>query len=228
MKKLYLTVFTSLFLVIVLMGQHFVFEPTDHYEDQIPLNSYTEHRVFMKNLTGEPLTLSWERIYLDFPVEWTVTTCDNSGCYNAIPPSGTMMAVQDTTRGFLELTVNANSYEATGVVVFKVYNYKHPEQSDTLTYTIHAGEVTATSGFSSNPEFMIYPNPTSNFISLKSNSEFKGKLTVIDIHGKIHIEQNFAGTDKVTLDTGHLSKGIYFVTMADKSGRLNRTKMIID
>ncbi|MCB0806953.1 MAG: T9SS type A sorting domain-containing protein [Bacteroidales bacterium] len=227
MKKFYALFVLSVLISWSVKSQHFIFEPTDNYEDEINLNSYTEHRVYMKNLTGGILTLSWERIYLDFPIEWNVTTCDNGGCYTAIPESGTMQPIQDTTRAFLELTINAADRTGTGIVKFNVYDYKHPDQADTLTFTIHAGTTTGIEIEQQQNTLSVYPNPADDFINIHTGIYKDVQVTISNIQGQVVLTDEMSGNKITTYSISEFEQGLYFVTIKDKSGILDRKKLLV-
>ncbi|CAN5592239.1 hypothetical protein BH11BAC1_BH11BAC1_14440 [soil metagenome] len=65
-----------------------------------------------------------------------------------------------------------------------------------------------------NSPFHIYPNPTSNYISISSNNTAK----IFSVTIKNIIGQNILTTDKTTVDLSHLDTGIYFVYLKTDIG----------
>ncbi len=67
--------------------------------------------------------------------------------------------------------------------------------------------------------FNIYPNPATNEINIRTKiSSPYLTLTLSDITGKTISSEKFAGMDVITLKTGHLSGGIYFITVKSQNG----------
>jgi hypothetical protein len=72
----------------------------------------------------------------------------------------------------------------------------------------------------SEPELMVYPNPSSSFTTLKLNEE--GSYTLMDLTGKI-MQQNvidYSGETKI--DLSELSNGTYLLTVHTKDGIYSR------
>lgn len=75
---------------------------------------------------------------------------------------------------------------------------------------------------SANSQFHIFPNPTSNFISIFSDNTTKLKTTSItNIFGRTILT-----TDKTTIDLSQLDTGIYFCEMTDNKGTITDEKFI--
>jgi uncharacterized protein YqkB len=73
------------------------------------------------------------------------------------------------------------------------------------------------------PSMEIYPNPTSNYIRIKSDSPVD-RLIIRDITGRIIEDRsNMNIADEVSIS--HFKQGIYLVTM--KSGEITTTKKLI-
>ena len=114
-----MTKFYSLFLLLSFFltgsyAQHFTFDPGNHHEETVSAFEYSDHIIYVENLTGGELTLGWERLEMDLPAAWTADLCDYVGCYMGVPESGLMLPISDTTRGFLKVTVNPDDTPGTG------------------------------------------------------------------------------------------------------------------
>ncbi len=72
--------------------------------------------------------------------------------------------------------------------------------------------------------FLLYPNPSKNFITVKS--EKVNKIKIYDLRGKICLEQNFnKNNNKINVQS--LTKGIYLLKQFDKKGKIISTRKFI-
>ncbi len=74
-------------------------------------------------------------------------------------------------------------------------------------------------------EFSVYPNPVVSVMNLNVSPEFKGKVQLVDLSGKIRLEYNVHGLK--SLDLSVLSAGFYFVRFVNTSGDTQRTIRVI-
>ena len=72
--------------------------------------------------------------------------------------------------------------------------------------------------------FMIYPNPASDFINLKSDSAIDGYL-IYDIKGSLILEGTNNNSNDLTISLKNVYSGIYFVQI--KSGAYKETVKFI-
>jgi len=77
--------------------------------------------------------------------------------------------------------------------------------------------------------FMIYPNPVSKNLNIRSNNNHKGKIeiTVIDLIGRVQLKQDVIFDDQnvsYQLNIETLPKGVYFIKLKTESGasKVNR------
>lgn len=80
---------------------------------------------------------------------------------------------------------------------------------------------------------VVYPNPASDAInvSFKSNSDASYKVTVYDINGRIMMTDNTSklmeGNQLITLNTAHLTSGVYFISVIGSNNFTANSKLII-
>ncbi|MEZ5083039.1 MAG: T9SS type A sorting domain-containing protein [Bacteroidales bacterium] len=226
MKKFYTLLVVCFVFVLSLQSQHFLFSPTDNYEGYQSVDEYKDHVVYQDNLTGGELTLSWENLSYDISQEWFVTMCDFGGCYTGIPAGGTMLPIGDTLQGFLKITVNPNGFAGTGTAVFRVWDYKHPEQMDTVYFTIHAGVFTGIDDKISVNQLHAYPNPATDWITIE-NLENQSSVKLISQLGQIVLEQENNISEQWRVNVSEFPPGIYFLISEDYSGNFEKQKLII-
>jgi hypothetical protein len=83
--------------------------------------------------------------------------------------------------------------------------------------------------FETDFNFVVYPNPTQNMITI----DYRGNLSldlgvqVIDILGKQSEKVNFSTGQNMTLDLNLLSFGTYFLSITDNNSGANVVKRVI-
>lgn len=222
-----------LFFIVLLVSaetssaQHFSFFPDRLLENNVSPNEYSNHIIYMENLTGGELILGWEKISMDFPAEWEADLCDYVGCYMGVPENGTMLAISDTVKGYLKLTINPNGTSGNGTAVFKVFDNKHPEEVDTCTFIIHATEVTSVEQKFTQSEINVYPMPASDFIHVDSDVKESAFIKIYDLQGKLQLEQKTEGKINSKISLLGIPKGVYFLQLTTEKETIGRKKIII-
>lgn len=78
------------------------------------------------------------------------------------------------------------------------------------------------------PNFNIYPNPASDFITLEIPDFISGtSIQIVDLTGKI-IKIESIQTHTQQIDVSNLSKGLYFIKIQDKQGLYSIKKITIN
>ncbi|WP_456439686.1 DUF7619 domain-containing protein [Psychroserpens sp.] len=97
----------------------------------------------------------------------------------------------------------------------------------TNTFNTEFVDVLGIQDFSLNAQFILMPNPSTDFVSLKFNSmQSNVEITIFDILGKmifIHKEQQ---ASIVKLNISPLESGVYFVKIKDHNGQFGLKKLI--
>lgn len=76
-----------------------------------------------------------------------------------------------------------------------------------------------------NPKPSIFPNPSPDFVSLKSENPLLKKVLVVDILGKVRIQQQ-AFQELQKIDIRHLENGLFFILGEDKKGEILFTEKL--
>ena len=226
MKKLNTLVLASFLTLSVsyLQAQTFNFSPSEYIIDDIELGQYKNFQVDMEHPQTDDLTLVWVLVENSFLQKWDYTSCDNGGCYSAIPDTGVISALPDTIPGYIRITLNANDQTGTGTVTLYVYNITYPDQGQYVTFEITAMAVTAVTEVTTET-FRVFPNPASDFIQVHNAAGESAKFQLIDLTGKTTFEEKLgAGTTK-RFDITNLPSGIYFANYKNSEGF--KTKKII-
>ena len=64
-----------------------------------------------------------------------------------------------------------------------------------------------------NKGLSIYPNPSSNMVTVNSKTDLLTSISVFDINGKQILDINAINSEIKTLDISNFSNGIYFMTI---------------
>jgi len=64
-----------------------------------------------------------------------------------------------------------------------------------------------------NKGLSIYPNPSSNMVTVNSKTDLLTSISVFDINGKQILDINTVNAETKTLDISNFSNGIYFMTI---------------
>jgi spore germination protein YaaH len=69
-------------------------------------------------------------------------------------------------------------------------------------------------------DFLVYPNPTKEQITIKFNQAQTGQLIIRDISGREVITQQFNQMQQISVNVQELSQGVYFLSCKDKVVKL--------
>jgi len=226
MKKL-----TTLFLALIAtfavgtsMAQQFSFSPSEYIVDYVELETYKNFQVDIIHPQVDDLTLVWVTVENNLLDKWEYTSCDNGGCYTALPDTGVIAALPDTVPGYIRITINPRDQVGTATVKFYIYNIKYPDEGQYVTFEITAMEVTAIAEAGAE-QFRIYPNPASDFIQVKNPGTESAKFQLVDIAGKTNIEEQIGAGLSKKFDLAHIRSGIYFAKYQNRKG--TKTEKII-
>ncbi len=75
--------------------------------------------------------------------------------------------------------------------------------------------------------FSMYPNPTDSEVYLSnSNENILSKFSIVDMSGKLLLEQKLENAPLNTINTASLESGVYIVTIEDISGNRFTSKLV--
>lgn len=138
-----------------------------------------------------------------------------------------------------KFTGNYNEYtiQSDGVMTIVRDNILERDGTDTL-WNIEVMEyadqnidiITSTKNIQPDYSFEVYPNPTSDYLTIEWNSSNKinkGTLQLFDSSGKLGLEKTFSNSpEKVLLNIQSLEKGVYTLQIKDEK-KLITKKVII-
>lgn len=194
-------------------AQSYSITPTDSIEGSVPYNDLYHFIIQQNNLTEDILILKWEKIYADIPLGWSAYLCDLGFCYGNFPDSGTMDTVHVGEYGLLSVGVNPFDVNGTGVIQYSVWNATDPEIIDTLTWIIHAENTTTIKNTSLN-NYIIYPNPAFNQLTISSSFIGQKKYKIINYNGVI-VGIGDLNSSQTQISLNALPEGIYYIVIYD-------------
>ncbi|EDM42856.1 hypothetical protein SCB49_11187, partial [unidentified eubacterium SCB49] len=74
--------------------------------------------------------------------------------------------------------------------------------------------------------FTVYPNPTSNFVTISSKTNSVSKIKLINELGMILKEETVKATNEYQLDISDLAQGVYFLNLESQTGEISSKKII--
>ncbi len=138
------------------------------------------------------------------------------------------------SHGFVSYKVSALNNLNTGEMIVDYANIYFDFNAAVATNDAAVTMVgpTAIPSLLSNTQLIVYPNPAHEFVSinLQSRTEGTAYLNVTDIAGKtcLKLERELkTGINKLILNTGSLSKGIYMLQVIAPDGTVKTTKLNI-
>jgi hypothetical protein len=76
-----------------------------------------------------------------------------------------------------------------------------------------------------NHPFSIYPNPASSYFLIQGEKNKKFHIKILNLQGKLMMETDY---DSTPVNIGNLSKGIYYVLIADKARIIETLKLLVE
>ena len=203
-----------------------------------------EATLTIKNNSSKQDTLTWKRtlrsnnIWANSGGSWTVTTCDNNGCYTAGVNQRTFYIAAGATVNMI-MNVTPNGVAGTGIIDLKIGTPNRDSLKLGKIYLIDsisgyykfniACKTVGINNISSINEINIYPSPFQNNFTISSSNLNRVKfLEVYNVIGSLIYKQelNDASSDAVSINPGNISKGLYFVSLLDSNHNKITTKKI--
>lgn len=165
---------------------------------------------YLANNTENPADsiFSWRLIQNEKPDQWDVTVCSGLLC---IPnPVGSYEFFLTTgNKEVFKLGFSFFNTYGDGLASIEVRSKLNPSIRDTLSLKVHAR--TASIEKTNKQDFTVYPNPATDFVTIKLNSPEAQTVHVFDILGNEKLAQTVRSGDQV--DVRDLAKGIYVLRL---------------
>ncbi len=180
------------------------------------------------NLAADPIDLRWLLVVEEAPVDWKFKICDNTQCYgtnvtsNVDPVLGINIPVTLATNDTTLLEFHILPKGVAGNVKAKI----HLTPADNFDNIIATADYDVTvEGITSVSEaekaaVKLYPNPTSDYLTLNENSVVE-QLIVYNIIGKP--VRSFSAENGRQYNISDLPNGLYLVSLLDKDNDIIKT-----
>jgi hypothetical protein len=186
-------------------SQTFTFDPGDTYEAVLPMESYTDHYIYINHNSQDSAYISWRVVGNTCPEEWLVSICDWADCYSYLPNTGDMLPVGPGQPGFTKLTMNPLSIPGNGMIHFWIYPTGLIEEHVDMIYYFSTELVGIENKTS---EKFIFPQPATDEIILVG---FGGDTyDLLDARGNKVKSFQILG-QKFVLPVSSLSSGLYLM-----------------
>ena len=93
-------------------------------------------KIKVENLTSYPIFLKWETVSNTFPKEWDCSMCQHGKCQIGIPNGSEFKKLDSYKEGFVAIHVLPAKHSGKGQVKFKIYDVKHPDEFEIITFNV--------------------------------------------------------------------------------------------
>ena len=222
MKKLNLVIGLLVFVSVMQAQVTYTLSPTNTVNLTLPLNQSTGLKIYQVNTGSSKILLKWERVFVNLPIGWTYTSCDNSFCYGGVPfGPNAMDSVSVGGQGFVGVDIDPANISGVGIVKIYVHQDGYYSQGDTLTWNISTTAV-GISEYIDSDLISMYPNPANDVVNILFQKEYNvSTVRIIDMMGRKVKEEEINGLFN-TIDISRLSKGNYFLIIENKEHLINK------
>lgn len=219
MNRITIFIFLSFLLVTAMANaqQSYVVTPNKSVQMEVPLNkNVTILDIYQENTDTVPISLAWRKLELSLPPEWDYSMCELGRCYAGIPDSSQMDDVPPHEKAFLGVNIIPNHTAGTGTVRCVVFDVRHPDHRDTLTWFVTASAA-AVLEKSQSQQFVVIPNPSTGLMRVNFHKDFSGSVTVFDSKGKQVRSETVRGIS-VNVDLSTEPAGTYVLVARNTTG----------
>lgn len=198
-------------------------------EEDVLYKDYTVHG-HVVNTSNVPIQLRWKIEIIEAPAEWDFQVCDNTQCYGFDVTSNVDPALPLDAPVYLEpgdtsiLDFHVWPRLIFGKVEAKIHLTPADDFNNIITsacYTdVEVIEFVTNVTEAERAALRVYPNPTSNYISISENSVVQ-ELNVYNILGKQ--VRSFQASNGTQYDISDLPDGIYLVSLLDNQSDIVKT-----
>lgn len=226
MKNIYLFVVITL-VSMTANAQNYSYPIGQHLVETVTNQNYEGYRIDINTPTAEAIHYKWELVSNSFPAAWSYSLCDYGGCAVGIPQTGSMtpISLTDAQNGVIgwfkiQLTVGTNS--GNGLVEIYVYDADDYNRGDTVSWNITWDASTASLSVQTEDQFNLYPNPTSDKVTIDGPGAYNG--AIYNSIGQKVISLDANGME--TIDVSKLPEGFYTVQLSTSKGILTERLII--
>ncbi len=178
------------------------------------------------NISNGPLTLAWQKVSENIPLDWETNVCDNVICYASLVNGGVMNPVSPGDYGFLLMHVTPHVNYGTATIRYAVWDVASPLIKDTLTYILTINAPTGINEDKITTQISLHPNPANESIHIYNNALLSLNYNIVDASGKL-IEKGHSASELITINTVDYKGGVYYLSVNDVKGNLQKFKFVI-
>ena len=177
----------------------------------------------LKNESDQAVTVMWKRTIVELTEGWETAVCDKNLCYiptfgETSEDTGTHLVLDPGEESNFDIHVYPNGIEGAAIVDLTATDINNSENTVTGRYTFN--QTTTSTRFSTQSAIKIYPNPTTQYISLTDATNVD-RLMVYNIVGR-PVKSFWANTNN-QYDVSNLPIGIYLVRLLDSYDQTIKT-----
>ena len=173
----------------------------------------------IKNESSEKKLILWERTIISITEGWGTAVCDKNLCYD---PS--IDAFEFELDSLEEASISIYGYprgvEGATTVQLKLTDAADATNTVTGQFEVQSDGFTTSTRFVERPDVKIYPNPTTEYISL-TDAQYVDRLVIHNIVGRPI--QSFPVNYSNQYDVSRLPVGMYLVRLVDKNDQTLKT-----
>ncbi|MEY2829332.1 MAG: hypothetical protein RIQ33_1190 [Bacteroidota bacterium] len=225
MKKIFLTFLVAISYCIGAQAQFNLSDSVETVTGNLCTTSV--HGAFkVYNTSNTADTLSWSRSFeAGWPSAWTVSTCDNNGCYaSSVNKMTFIVAAHDSAT--ISMTISTNNVAGYGVISTSINKVG---TTNSLVNRTKATVTTCLNGINETKisEIKFFPSPFQSNLNVRLNNNTQVKsVEFYNLIGSMVYKQEIANEDVVSINAMNLPKGLYFVSLLDINHKILISKRI--
>lgn len=225
MKKL---IILSLFLTLFTLGANaqISFDTTYHENLNVDANDFDYRYVFV--LTNDSIdhadtNFTWELTYVDMPVEWEYIVGFDLYCGFFPPVTTGSLVIPNNAQDRARMYFTMYGTPGAGTLHMRITSKLNPANSDSIVFKINALDL----AYANRPKllnFSVYPNPTSDYLTIQTEPEAHYSLT--NLQGQV-VKEGTLVSSFHKIDMQDLSKGTYVLKVIHE-GKVGVRKVVVE
>lgn len=208
------------FIPIVSFTQYLVYSPNQKLDKTVDNLYYNSEFIFIKNITNQSLTLDFELLDNTLKPDWSAALCTNRQCFNNLPKSGSLGALDPNKEGYISFSFAANETVGAGKARYLITSPDNENLHDTVTFS-----------YTVTPDGKIKARPWAdlNYVQgvltvILENPNSASVMRIFNLEGKPVYDGALSPITSIPLrDFGF---GMYLVVITDEKGRTIKDKVV--
>lgn len=179
----------------------------------------------LRNNSGRPLEIRWERQRVNLPEGWEIVICDRQ-CYTLSTETKSIFLAPGESLSDFRVSFRPNGMSGVGSVEIRFYNPLQRDKEQSVTFSATAqGQALNLHASQRQGTPRIYPNPATEHILLSAEGNDIRFLELYNVVGR-KITSFSVQYEGEKFNISDLPKGVYMVRMLDAQHRVVRTQSI--